>query len=101
MEQVKGIEPSCSAWEADILPLNYTCTFPENAYTIPHLALICKCEFELMKFRTQELLKSDDGAGNQLISADFVDKFSILPKFFKGFSPPLKNRLVSRHLRAF
>lgn len=25
MEQVKGIEPSCSAWEADVLPLNYTC----------------------------------------------------------------------------
>ena len=25
LEQVKGIEPSCSAWEADILPLNYTC----------------------------------------------------------------------------
>ena len=25
VEQVKGIEPSCSAWEADILPLNYTC----------------------------------------------------------------------------
>ncbi len=27
MEQVKGIEPSCSAWEADILPLNYTCMY--------------------------------------------------------------------------
>ena len=25
MEQVKGIEPSHSAWEADVLPLNYTC----------------------------------------------------------------------------
>ena len=25
MEQVRGIEPPCSAWEADILPLNYTC----------------------------------------------------------------------------
>ena len=25
MEQVKGIEPSYSAWEADVLPLNYTC----------------------------------------------------------------------------
>ena len=25
LEQVKGIEPSCSAWEADVLPLNYTC----------------------------------------------------------------------------
>ena len=25
MEQVKGIEPSTQAWEARILPLNYTC----------------------------------------------------------------------------
>ena len=25
VEQVRGIEPPCSAWEADILPLNYTC----------------------------------------------------------------------------
>ena len=49
VEQVKGIEPSCSAWEADILPLNYTCTLPKNAYTIPHLAPICKGEFERMK----------------------------------------------------
>ena len=24
LERVKGIEPSCSAWEADVLPLNYT-----------------------------------------------------------------------------
>ena len=24
MERVKGIEPSFSAWEADVLPLNYT-----------------------------------------------------------------------------
>ena len=27
MERVKGIEPSLSAWEADVLPLNYTRTF--------------------------------------------------------------------------
>jgi hypothetical protein len=25
LEQVKGVEPSCSAWEADVLPMNYTC----------------------------------------------------------------------------
>ena len=31
MEQVKGIEPSCSAWEADVLPLNYTCTLNQRA----------------------------------------------------------------------
>jgi hypothetical protein len=24
LERVKGIEPSFSAWEADVLPLNYT-----------------------------------------------------------------------------
>jgi hypothetical protein len=24
LERVKGIEPSQSAWEADVLPLNYT-----------------------------------------------------------------------------
>ena len=24
LERVKGIEPSCAAWEAAILPLNYT-----------------------------------------------------------------------------
>ena len=23
VERAKGIEPSCSAWEADVLPLNY------------------------------------------------------------------------------
>lgn len=26
VEQVKGVEPSSSAWEADVLPMNYTCT---------------------------------------------------------------------------
>ena len=24
MERIKGVEPSCSAWEADVLPMNYT-----------------------------------------------------------------------------
>ena len=28
LEQVTGIEPAYSAWEADVLPLNYTCAFP-------------------------------------------------------------------------
>ena len=27
VERVKGIEPSCSAWKADVLPLNYTRIF--------------------------------------------------------------------------
>ena len=23
VERIKGVEPSCSAWEADVLPMNY------------------------------------------------------------------------------
>ena len=34
MEQVRGIEPPCSAWEADILPLNYTCV--QSGLSIAH-----------------------------------------------------------------
>ncbi len=30
LERVKGIEPSYSAWEADVLPLNYTRTSPPD-----------------------------------------------------------------------
>ena len=30
MEQVMGIEPTLSAWEADALPLSYTCMFRIN-----------------------------------------------------------------------
>ena len=25
LEQVMGVEPTSSAWEADVLPMNYTC----------------------------------------------------------------------------
>ena len=34
MEQVKGIEPSQSAWKAEVLPLNYTCIFIQHRYII-------------------------------------------------------------------
>ena len=30
LEQVKGIEPSWPAWEAGVLPLNYTCVFQQG-----------------------------------------------------------------------
>ncbi len=49
LEQVRGIEPPCSAWEADILPLNYTCvgSFP----TIACREAECKGFFEKNLFR--------------------------------------------------
>ena len=36
LEQVMGIEPTCSAWKADILPLNYTCTSTTCLNNLPH-----------------------------------------------------------------
>ncbi len=53
VEQVKGIEPSCSAWEADILPLNYTCKLSESFFTITHRGLICKGKFRKKPFTVQ------------------------------------------------
>ena len=42
MERVEGIEPSCAAWKAAVLPLNYT-RFGCTAYTRPlPLALLYK-----------------------------------------------------------
>ena len=35
LERVKGIEPSYSAWEADVLPLNYTRMFPYFVIILP------------------------------------------------------------------
>ena len=34
LEQVMGIEPTYSAWEADVLPMNYTCGYAVQ-YSIP------------------------------------------------------------------
>ena len=40
MEQVVGIEPTSSAWKAEVLPLNYTCDY-EIVISFPHI--INKC----------------------------------------------------------
>ncbi len=41
VERVRGIEPPLSAWEADVLPLNYTrerpSLYPIRAPGAPHL----------------------------------------------------------------
>tara|TARA_A100001391_G_scaffold183990_1_gene151573 strand:- start:167 stop:343 length:177 start_codon:yes stop_codon:yes gene_type:complete len=37
LERVKGIEPSYSAWEADVLPLNYTRNAAKDAQAAPCL----------------------------------------------------------------
>ena len=40
LKQVMGIEPTLSAWEAGVLPLNYTCIF--SLVSIAHGAVDCK-----------------------------------------------------------
>ncbi len=43
MERVKGIEPSLSAWEADVLPLNYTRMERKTGFEPATLALARRC----------------------------------------------------------
>ena len=33
VEQVRGVEPPYSAWEADVLPMNYTCVRHDYSIT--------------------------------------------------------------------
>ena len=40
-----GIEPTCSAWKADILPLNYTCdcqTFLSQLFNCNMIPAVCQ-----------------------------------------------------------
>ena len=49
MEQVMGIEPTCSAWKADILPLNYTRLaglLSTDLDSITEKVYLVKCFFE-------------------------------------------------------
>ena len=43
MERVMGIEPTCSAWKADILPLNYTRT--NQLFNFSTQEMFCQEEF--------------------------------------------------------
>ena len=38
LEQATGIEPALSAWEAEVLPLNYACVFRVTGVTLLSLA---------------------------------------------------------------
>ena len=42
LEQVAGIEPASSAWKAEVLPLNYTCIFPNDKYNYNGNYSICQ-----------------------------------------------------------
>ena len=44
-ERVTGIEPALSAWEADVLPLNYT-----------RMVSFCLCEYRAFSFDKENLL---------------------------------------------
>ena len=39
LEQMTGIEPAYSAWEADVLPLNYICIHPRYYYSTAEMYL--------------------------------------------------------------
>ena len=49
LEQVMGIEPTCSAWEADILPLNYTCIFHFSCIVYHSFPVDASTFFEILR----------------------------------------------------
>ena len=54
MERVKGIEPSYAAWEAAILPLNYT-RFVKTKEKFMRTILIWQCLFSYFSSEVDEL----------------------------------------------
>lgn len=46
LEQMTGIEPAFSAWEADALPLSYICVLFRNTFIISDFPLLVKPCFE-------------------------------------------------------
>ena len=51
MEQVAGIEPASSAWKAEVLPLNYTCTFLLTSINYKCSFIFCQYFFKIfLKF---------------------------------------------------
>ena len=63
MERVKGIEPSQSAWKADVLPLNYTrlCVF----INIIHVLKKSSVFFKKMIFFSQKSIEKVNAQGKK------------------------------------
>ena len=45
VERVTGIEPALSAWEADVLPLNYTRAYPHCVAEEPACAVFAQTSY--------------------------------------------------------
>ena len=45
MKQIMGVEPTPSAWEADVLPIYYICTLFLTKVIIAHSGTFAKCFF--------------------------------------------------------
>ena len=72
LEQVKGIEPSYSAWEADVLPLNYTCKFIDLE-SIAHFFPLGKRFFFSVCVRQKNLLVTAISASGQFEDRHMTD----------------------------
>ena len=47
LERVKGIEPSYAAWEAAVLPLNYTRKVSDFTWVVSNTQITCQCQIEM------------------------------------------------------
>ena len=56
-----GIEPTCSAWKADVLPLNYTRSTQTKAYSLGLYIVVEGRGFEPLKLKTADLQSAPVG----------------------------------------
>ena len=67
-ERVKGIEPSCPAWEAGVLPLNYT------------RGRIGDCRFSIADLQAAKSLPGNDVVGAGVFVVAVFAQFRVLPE---------------------
>ena len=97
MERVMGIEPTLSAWEAEVLPLNYTRSVPEGKTHSPLAGIV----HHPRRMRLTDLScdRSPDGSLHAFASGRSFHPLSPpLQRSLRFFHPPLP-ALVKRPLR--
>ena len=98
MERVKGIEPSYAAWEAAVLPLNYTRSVPEGIDALlPRPGIVHHPR--RVRFTDPSCDRSPDGSQHAFASGQSFHPLSPpLQRSLRFFHPPLP-ALVKRPLR--
>ena len=96
MEQMMGIEPTRSAWKAEVLPLNYICiSLCNDIYYITAFS-VCQYFFEIFSKNIFDLMPSAVFIGN---SYYYTTNFKFVKGFLKIFQKFFSAESLAANLR--